>query len=105
MLMKEEILSEIKRLQPWFHRIDLGNGIHTKTESVMGEPVNHPAGPWATIGKCLPTELTGKTLLDVGCKAAFYAIEAKRRGARLVVGVDGQRQHVRQAVFVRKVLG
>lgn len=104
MLTREEILSEIDRLQPWFHRIDLG-GIHTKTESVMGEPVNHPAGPWATIGRCLPADLTGKSVLDVGCNAGFYSIEAKRRGARRVLGVDGQRQHVRQAVFVRKALG
>src|ERR1043165_848638 len=105
MMTREEILSELARLQPWFHRIDLGGGLYTKTESVMGEPVDHPAGPWATIGKCLPADLTGKSLLDVGCNAGFYAIEAKRRGARRVLGVDGQRQHVRQAVFARKVLG
>src|SRR5436309_596182 len=95
MLTKEEILSELERLQPWFHRIDLGGGVYTKTESVMGEPVDHPAGPWGTIGKCLPQDLSGKTVLDVGCNAGFYAVEAKRRGARRVLGVDGQRQHVR----------
>jgi tRNA (mo5U34)-methyltransferase len=105
MLTKEEIQSELERLQPWFHRIDLGGGVYTKTESVMGEPVDHPAGPWGTIGRCLPQDLGGKTVLDVGCNAGFYAVEAKRRGARRVLGVDGQRQHVRQAVFVRKVLG
>lgn len=101
----EEIRAELERLQPWFHRIDLGGGVFTKTESVMGEPVDHPAGPWETIGKCIPEDLTGKTLLDVGCNAGFYAVEAKRRGAARVLGVDGQRQHVRQAVFVRKALG
>ena len=105
MLTREEILSELERLQPWFHRIDLGGGLYTKTESVMGEPVDHPAGPWETIGKCLPEDLSGKSVLDVGCNAGFYAIEAKRRGASRVLGVDGQRQHVRQAVFVRKLLG
>jgi tRNA (mo5U34)-methyltransferase len=105
MLTREEILSELERLQPWFHRIDLGGGLFTKTESVMGEPVDHPAGPWQTIGRCLPADLKGKTVLDVGCNAGFYAIEAKRRGAARVLGVDGQRQHVRQAVFVRKALG
>jgi tRNA (mo5U34)-methyltransferase len=104
-MTKEEILSELERLQPWFHRIALGGGLYTKTESVMGEPVDHPAGPWETIGKCLPEDLSGKSVLDVGCNAGFYAIEAKRRGAARVLGVDGQRQHVRQAVFVRKVLG
>lgn len=104
-MTREEILSELERLQPWFHCIDLGDGISTKTESVMGEPVNHPHGPWQIVGKCLPADLRGKTLLDVGCNAGFYAFEAKRRGAARVLGVDGQRQHVRQALFVRKVLG
>ncbi|MBA3240715.1 MAG: DUF1698 domain-containing protein, partial [Acidobacteria bacterium] len=104
-MTREEILSELERLQPWFHRIDLGGGLSTKTESVMGEPVDHPAGPWEVIGKCIPADLTGKTVLDVGCNAGFYAIEAKRRGAARVLGVDGQRQHVRQAVFVRGALG
>ena len=104
-MTKEEILAELERLQPWFHRIDLGGGLYTKTESVMGEPVDHPAGPWETIGRCLPADLSGKSVLDVGCNAGFYAIEAKRRGAARVLGVDGQRQHVRQAVFVRKALG
>jgi tRNA (mo5U34)-methyltransferase len=104
-MTREEILSEIERLQPWFHRIHLGQDIYTKTETVMGEPVDHPSEPWQTISKCLPDDLSGKSVLDVGCNAGFYAIEAKRRGASRVLGVDGQRQHVRQAIFVRKVLG
>ncbi len=101
----EEILAELKRLAPWFHAIDLGGGITTKTESVMGEPVDHPRGPWQVIQQCLPQNLRGKSLLDVGCNAGFYSFEAKRRGAARVLGVDGQRQHIRQALFVRKVLG
>ncbi|MDQ1706842.1 MAG: tRNA (mo5U34)-methyltransferase, partial [Pyrinomonadaceae bacterium] len=92
-------------MEPWFHRIDLGGGIFTKTESVMGEPIDHPHGPWQTIQKLLPADLRGKTVLDVGCNAGFYAFAAKRRGAERVLGVDGQRQHVRQGLFVRKVLG
>ena len=104
-MTREETLSGLERLQPWFHRIDLGDGLFTKTESVMGEPVDHPMGPWQTIQKCLPANLAGKSVLDVGCNAGFYAFEAKRRGAARVVGVDGQRQHVRQALFVRKALG
>ncbi|MCM3904625.1 MAG: DUF1698 domain-containing protein [Pyrinomonadaceae bacterium] len=104
-MTREEILSELKRLEPWFHRINLGGGLFTKTESVMGEPVDHPFGPWQTIQELLPRDLSDKTLLDVGCNAGFYAFEAKLRGARRVLGVDGQRQHVRQGLFVRKVLG
>ena len=103
-MTREEILAELERLGPWFHRIDLGGGLFTKTETLMGEPVDHPLGPWQTIQKLLPPDLSGKTLLDVGCNAGFYAFEAKRRGASRVLAVDGQRHHVRQGLFVRKVL-
>jgi tRNA (mo5U34)-methyltransferase len=101
----EQILAELKRLEPWFHSIDLGGGVTTKSESVMGEPVDHPHGPWQVIRKCLPPDMRGKSLLDVGCNAGFYSFEAKRLGAARVLGVDGQRQHIRQALLVRKVLG
>ena len=104
-MTRDEILSGLKLLEPWFHRIDLGGGIFTKTESVMGEPVDHPRETWEIIQQCLPADLTGKSVLDVGCNGGFYCVEARRRGARRVLGVDGQRQHVRQALFVRKVLG
>jgi tRNA (mo5U34)-methyltransferase len=104
-MTRAEILSGLKLLEPWFHRIDLGDGIFTKTQSVMGEPVDHPRETWQVIQQCVPADLTGKTVLDVGCNGGFYCVEAKRRGARRVLGVDGQRQHVRQALFVRKVLG
>ena len=104
-MTRDEILSGVKLLEPWFHRIDLGNGLFTKTDSVMGEPVDHPRESWEVIRQCLPDDLTNKSVLDVGCNGGFYCVEAKRRGARRVMGVDGQRQHVRQALFVRKVLG
>lgn len=104
-LTRTEILQEVDRLQPWFHCIDLGEGLKTKTTSVMGEPIDHPREPWSVIQNILPADLTGLSVLDVGCNAGFYSFEAKRRGAKHVLGVDGQRQHVRQALFVRKVLG
>lgn len=104
-MTRAEILSGLKLHEPWFHRIDLGDGIFTKTESVMGEPVDHPRESWEVIRQCLPEDLSNKSVLDVGCNGGFYCVEAKRRGAGRVLGVDGQRQHVRQALFVRKVLG
>src|SRR5207237_10079165 len=60
---------------------------------------------WETVKVCLPEDLSGKSVLDVGCNAGFYAIEMKRRGAARVLGVDSQRSLIRQAMFVRDVLG
>lgn len=99
-----EILNQLQNLRPWFHCIDLGDGLRTKTASAIGEPVEHPQPTWQVIQKCLPKNLAGRTVLDVGCNAGFYSIEMKRRGAARVLGGDSQRNLIRQAEFVRGVL-
>ncbi len=104
-MTSQEIAAALPRLAPWFHCIDLGGGLKTKTASVMGEPVEHPEPTWQIIRQCLPGDLSGKSVLDVGCNGGFYSVEAKRLGAKRVLGVDAQRKHIRQALFVRKVLG
>jgi tRNA (mo5U34)-methyltransferase len=104
-MTKEEILLGLGRLEPWFHCIDLGEGIRTKTRSAIGEPVEHPEPTWRKVRGALPDNLSGKSVLDVGCNAGFYSIEMKRCGAARVLGVDSQRDLIRQAQFVRRVLG
>jgi tRNA (mo5U34)-methyltransferase len=105
MMTREEIQARVGRLGPWFHCIDLGGGLQTKTESAIGEPVEHPRPTWEKVRAALPEDFNGLSVLDVGCNAGFYAVELKRRGAGRVLGVDSQRNLVRQAVFVRDVLG
>src|SRR5436190_5398013 len=102
---KEQILAGLEQLKPWFHCIDLGDGLRTKTKSAIGEPVDHPAPTWKFVQAALPKHLSGKTVLDVGCNAGFYSIEMKRRGAARVLGIDSQRDLVRQAMFVRQMVG
>jgi tRNA (mo5U34)-methyltransferase len=104
-MTREEILAGIEKLRPWFHCIDLGDGLQTKTESAVGEPVEHPRPTWEFVRTHLPENLAGKSLLDVGCNAGFYSFEARRRGAARVVGVDAQRHLVRQARFCARALG
>ncbi len=103
-MTREEMLDQVRRLEPWFHCIELEEDVRTKSASVAGEPADHPSGTWQTIRQCLPEDLTGKDVLDVGCNAGFYAVEAKRRGARRVLGIDAHRFHIRQALFVRNAL-
>ena len=68
---REKIIAQIARLEPWFHQIELKDSITTKTESVAGEPKDHPVGTWKTIAKCLAEDLSNKTVLDIGCNAGF----------------------------------
>jgi tRNA (mo5U34)-methyltransferase len=105
MMTRAEIVAEVERLAPWFHCIDLGDGLRTKSESAIGEPVDHPRPTWLGVKACLPDDVSGQTVLDVGCNAGFYAIEMKRRGAARVLGIDSQRDLIRQAEFVRDLLG
>lgn len=102
---RETLESEIDRLAPWFHCVDVGHGVKTKRASVAGEPADHPIGTWQEVRKCLPADLTGQSVLDVGCNGGFYSVEAKRRGAERVLAVDVFRLHVRQTRFVSRALG
>jgi SAM-dependent methyltransferase len=101
----DEIRAGVEALQPWFHQIDLGHGIKTKARPISAEPVDHPFGTWQIIRRCIPEDFAGQSVLDVGCNAGFYAIEAKRRNAGRVLGVDAQRPQVDQARFASTVLG
>ena len=78
----EEKRAAVERLGPWFHRIDLGDGVVTKSASVAGEAADHPLPTWDAISRALPEDLRGLSVLDVGCNAGFYSVEAKRRGER-----------------------
>ena len=81
----------------WHHDIDLGDGLHTKSRVFWGEDPDHPRRRWANIERAVPKDLTGMSVLDVGCNAGFFAFEAKKRGADYVCGVDLSRGYIQQA--------
>ena len=47
----------------------------------------------------------GRSVLDIGCNAGFYAIEMKRRGADRVLGIDSDERYLAQARFAAEVEG
>src|SRR5690606_36962137 len=47
----------------------------------------------------------GKRVLDLGCNAGFWSLNAIEAGADFVLGVDGRQMHVDQANFVFDVKG
>ena len=49
--------------------------------------------------------LSGKTVLDIGCNAGFWCIQARRAGAERVLGVDVSEKNVEQASFIRDMVG
>jgi tRNA (mo5U34)-methyltransferase len=93
--------TQIDALGPWFHNIDLG-GVQTAPEHFLG---NYPGDKFARFGSCVPDDLTGKSVLDIGCNAGFYSVEMKRRGADRVLGIDSDDRYVAQARLATQVLG
>jgi tRNA (mo5U34)-methyltransferase len=100
-LTEQAISAEVRRLGPWFHNLDLG-GVRTAPDHFLGD---YPTCKWRGFAGAIPADLTGKTVLDLGCNAGFYAIEMKRRGAARVVGVDCDDEYLAQARFAASVSG
>lgn len=89
----------------WYQDIDLGNGLRTKSRVVWGEETDHPRRRWEAISHAVPTDLSERSVLDIGCNAGFIALEAARRGASDVLGVDIRQGYVDQARFCAEVTG
>jgi tRNA (mo5U34)-methyltransferase len=97
----DRLRREIAALGPWFHNIDLG-GVQTAPEHFLGD---YPAVKWRRFAHALPEDLSGKTVLDIGCNGGFYSIEMKRRGAARVLGIDHDEDYLKQARFAAEVTG
>lgn len=91
----------IDALGPWFQNLRIG-GVETAPDHFLGD---YPAFKYARFRDAIPADLTGKTVLDIGCNAGFYAIEMKRRGAAEVVGIDSDERYLAQARFAAEVEG
>lgn len=98
-LTPEQIRDRVTELGPWFHNLDL-NGIRTAPSHFLGD---YPAVKWRHFSSVVDRDLAGKSVLDIGCNAGFYAMEMKRRGARRVLGLDNNEDYLAQARFAAEV--
>ena len=65
----------------WFHSVPLGNGL--STHGLKSVPLQRELAAWK-----FPADLTGKSVLDIGCNDGGYSVAALQRGAVRVVAVD-----------------
>ncbi len=100
-LSTDEIRDRVRDLAPWFHNLEL-RGVRTAPEHFLGD---YPSFKFRNFERVVPRDLTGKTVLDVGCNAGFYSLEMKRRGAERVVGIDSEDHYLAQARFAAEVEG
>ncbi|MFL6450724.1 MAG: TIGR04290 family methyltransferase [Bryobacteraceae bacterium] len=100
-LTVSEVEKKIVELGPWFHNLSL-LGVQTAPDHFLGD---YPSIKWRNFRHAIPEDLTGMSVLDIGCNGGFYSIEMKRRGAARVLGVDHDSQYLDQARFAANVLG
>jgi tRNA (mo5U34)-methyltransferase len=101
LLSRDEIRQRVDALGPWFHNLDL-NGVPTAPSHFLGD---YPNVKWRRFSTVIPERLDGKSVLDIGCNAGFYAMEMKRRGAERVLGLDIDEEYLDQAKFAADVSG
>ncbi len=95
----ERIRARAAELGPWFHNLNL-KGVRTAPDHFLGD---YPAVKWERFAAAIPADLSGKSVLDIGCNAGFYAMEMKRRGAARVLGIDSDPDYLAQARFAVEV--
>jgi SAM-dependent methyltransferase len=71
-----EIKRALERDNDRYHRVELPYGLHARGQDV-----------WQRFPLIFPRDLTGWSVLDIGCAHGAFAFEAERRGAR-VTGCD-----------------
>ncbi|HEV3317521.1 MAG TPA: TIGR04290 family methyltransferase [Candidatus Angelobacter sp.] len=95
------LAQRVAELGEWFHNLNL-NGVQTAPNHFLGD---FPGVKWRALAPAFPEDMTGATVLDLGCNGGFYSIELKKRGASRVLGVDVDDRYLNQAKFAAEVLG
>jgi tRNA (mo5U34)-methyltransferase len=97
---RDEIEARVRTLGPWLHDLEL-DGIRTAPDTQRATALREL---WATLEASFPSDMTGRTVLDVGCNAGFFTFRLAERGAA-VTGIDHDPHALKQARFAADVLG
>ena len=102
---QNELTAKIAELGPWFHNMNLADGIWTNPGN-NGPGPDYPAWRWNLVAPLLP-DIQGKRCLDVGCSSGFFSLKLKQGGAASVLGIDHGEQirAISQARFAAEWLG
>jgi len=95
----KKLLEELPNLGSWHHAIDLGEGYRTVNKEYSAY---NPEDRWKLIEPFIPEDLSGKTVLDLGCNSGYLSMKMKKRGAERVVAVEPSLEAIKQAKFLAK---
>lgn len=91
---EEQIKIMLQETNFSYQKIQLPYGLSTKG-----------ADRSSTAKQIFPDDMTGKSVLDIGCKQGFFCFEALKRGATKVLGVDVDPESIKKARLLADCLG
>lgn len=95
---KAYISRRVKELEPWYHKIDLGDGIVTPGFDFDEQ--------WVRTRAVMDTiDYKDKKVLDLASWDGYWAFRAEEKGASFVISSDARLEGYRNLLFCREVLG
>ena len=110
-MSESELRSELERLRPFHHRIELPYGLSTFAPELSRRPVegirvdSFVRHAFPALLDLYGGSLAGKRVLDVACNCGGFSFEAARAGADRVLGFDVADRYIEQANPIRRALG
>ncbi len=110
-MTKQEIESEIQRLAPFHHKVDLPFGLSTydpkcslrhREQTRLDTLIKHA---FPELLKACGGSLKGNRVIDIGCNCGGFSVEVINRGAEYALGIDVADHYIEQANFIKRALG
>ncbi len=101
---------EVRERRLWYNDIEVTGGVRTRfpedyeANAVLCAIDRRNRAAFAWLDDRLPANLTGKSVLDVGCCDGAFSFWAARRGADRVLGIERCTPAFEQAEFLRGVI-
>jgi tRNA (mo5U34)-methyltransferase len=99
---QDEVAKQMLGLGWWYQHFQFPNGLRTGSGN---EPGYDAEARWKFIEPYVPSDLTGKTVLDLGGNAGFFSIQMKLKGAKKCTLVDPFLEFLKQAKFAAGQFG
>ena len=103
---KQALIDKINSFERWHYQFEL-NGILTPIADPnrVNRHMQRRAYFFEPLLELFGGSLKGKRILDIGCNAGFWSLQAIEAGCEYVLGVDGRDMHVEQAQLVFETKG
>jgi 2-polyprenyl-3-methyl-5-hydroxy-6-metoxy-1,4-benzoquinol methylase len=107
---EQEIKSELRRLAPFHHLVELPYGLTTYIPELSRRDIERTRLPnlyahlWPSLLELCGGSLKGRRILDVACNCGGFSVEAARSGADFVLGIDVVDRYLEQAEFIKRAL-